>query len=85
MLRKYKENRHRESAPVYFNSDTKTAINSKYYLDKSFQEVFNRSYNLINQGCGWIIEPMINMSIFLHIVHYQEVHTLSYLINQETQ
>ena len=30
LLRKYKENRHRESATVYFNSDTKTIINSKY-------------------------------------------------------
>ena len=81
LLRKYKENRHRESAPVYFNSATKTIINSKYYLDKYFQEIFNRSYNLISQGCGWIIEIMINMSIFLFIVHYQEVHTLSYLTN----
>ena len=40
LLRRYKENRDREFAPVYFNSATRTIINSdKYDLDKSFQEV----------------------------------------------
>ena len=28
-----------EFAPVYFNSATKTVINSEYTLDKSFQEI----------------------------------------------
>ena len=40
LLRKHKENRDIEFAPVYFNSTTKTVINSKYDLDKSFQEIF---------------------------------------------
>ena len=36
---KHKENRDIEYAPVYFNSATKTVINSdKYDFDKSFQE-----------------------------------------------
>ena len=39
LLKKYKENGDIEFAPVYFNSTTKTVINSKYDLDKSFQEI----------------------------------------------
>ena len=36
---KHKENRDIEYSPVYFNSATKTVINSdKYDFDKSFQE-----------------------------------------------
>ena len=36
LLRKHKENEGIEFAPVYFNSTTKTVINSKYILDKYF-------------------------------------------------
>ena len=40
---KYKGNGDREYAPVYFNSATKTVINSdKYGPDKSFQEILYR-------------------------------------------
>ena len=46
LLCKYKENRDIEYAPVYFNSATKTVINSyKYDLDKSFQETLYRIEN----------------------------------------
>ena len=46
-------------APVYFNSATKTVINSdKYDLDKSFQEILYRVDNWINEGSGWIIESV---------------------------
>ena len=46
-----------EYAPVYFNSATKTVINSdKYDFDKSFQEILYRIDNWINEGPGWIIE-----------------------------
>ena len=31
-------------------------INSKYDLDKSFQEIFYRIDNWINEGSGWVIE-----------------------------
>ena len=38
LLSKYKEDGDKEFAPVYFNSATKTVINSdEYMLDKSFQ------------------------------------------------
>ena len=41
-LSNFKENTDREYVLVYFNSTTKTIISSKYDLDKSFQEGFNR-------------------------------------------
>ena len=41
LLCKHKQNGDIEYAPVYFNSATKTVINSdKYYLDKSFSRDF---------------------------------------------
>ena len=39
LLRKHKENKDIEFAPVCFNSTSKIVINSKYMLDKSFQEI----------------------------------------------
>ena len=37
LLKKYKPNGENEFAPVYFNSVTKTVINHKFRLEKSFQ------------------------------------------------
>ena len=48
LLRKHKINGDIEFAPVYFNSTTKTVTNSKYDLDKSFQEILYRNDNWIN-------------------------------------
>ena len=42
LLRKDKQNGGIEFTPAYFNSITKTVINFKYDLDKSFQEVLHR-------------------------------------------
>ena len=57
LLRKYKEYREDiEFALVYFISTTKTVINSKYDLDKSFQEILYRIDNWINEGSGCVIE-----------------------------
>ena len=40
LLCKYRINRDKEFAPLYFNSATKTVINSdEYSLDKSYQEI----------------------------------------------
>ena len=39
LLKKYKPNGEIEFTPVYFNSSTKTVINHRYKLDKSFQEI----------------------------------------------
>ena len=50
LLCKQKENRDKWFAHVYFNSATKTVINSdKYDLDKSFQEILYRIDNWINE------------------------------------
>ena len=38
MLKKYKPNREIEFRPVYFNSTTKTVMNHKFALGKSFQD-----------------------------------------------
>ena len=78
LLRKYKE--YGETyAPVYLNSNTKAVINSKYMLDKSFQEILYKIENWINEGSGWV--KMENRSIFIFTVHYHEVHALKCLIN----
>ena len=45
LLNKYKGNRDKEFAPVYFNSATKTVINPEYMPDKSFQEILCRIDN----------------------------------------
>ena len=58
LLSKHKENQDIEFAPAYFNSTTKTVSNSKYMLDKSFQEILYRIDNWINEGSGWVIESI---------------------------
>ena len=68
LLSKYKENGDREFASVYFNSATKTVINSEYNLDKSFQEILYRTDNWINEGSGWVIESIDaeHVNIFIY-------------------
>ena len=69
LLTKHKMNGDVEYDSVYFNSATKTVINSeKYMLDKSFQEIFYRIDNCLNEGCGLIIESIeaqyVNISVY---------------------
>ena len=69
LLIKHKENGHIEfTLIVYFNCTTKTVINPKNDLDKSFQEILYRIDNWINEVSGWIIKSMdreyINISIY---------------------
>ena len=52
LLNKDKGNGDIEFAPVYFNFTTKTVINSKDDLDKSFQEILYRIDNCITEGSG---------------------------------
>ena len=67
-LKKHKQNDDVEFSPVYFNSTTKTVINFKYHLHKSFQKVLYRINNMINEGSGWVIESIdaecVNISVF---------------------
>ena len=57
---------------MYFNSSTKTIINSRYKLDQSFQEILYRIDAWINRGSGWIIELIesqyINISTYMPLV-----------------
>ena len=62
-----------EYAPVYFNSATKTVINSdKYDLYKSFQKILCRIDNWIKEGSGWIIDSIngeyLNISMYSPLI-----------------
>ena len=61
-----------EFSPVYFNSTTKTVINHKFGLDKSFQEILYRIDNWINEGFGWMVETIkfqyINISTYRPLI-----------------
>ena len=69
MLKKYKLNEEIEFAPVYFNSETKTVINHRFRLEKSFQKILYMIDVWINKGSGWIAEPIesqyINISTYI--------------------
>ena len=77
MLKKYRSNGEIEFAPVYFNSSTKTAINHKYKLDQSFQEILYRNNAWINRGSGWIIELI--ESKYINISNYRPLVRSSYI------
>ena len=68
MLRKDKQNEDIEFAPVFFNFSTKTVINFRFDLDKSFQEVLFRIDNYVNKGSCWIVEIVdaeyVNISVY---------------------
>ena len=77
LLKKYKSNGEIEFAPVYFNSSTKTVINHKYKLNKSFQEILYRIDAWINRGSGWIIELI--ESQYINISTYRPLVGSSYI------
>ena len=56
LVGKRKEIKNIEYGPAYFNSATKTVINSEYNLDKYLQHILCRLDNWINEGSGWIVE-----------------------------
>ena len=72
LLSKTKINGSIEYSPVYFNSTTKTVINSEFNLDKSFQEILYRIDNSINEGSVWIVESIdgeyVNISAYSPLV-----------------
>ena len=77
LLKKYKANREIEFAPFFFNSSTKTVINRRYKLDKSFQEISYRIGAWINRGSGWIIESI--ESQYINISTYRPLAGRSYI------
>ena len=72
LLSKRKINGSIEYSHVYFNSTTKTVINSTFNLDKSFQEILYRIDNWINEGSGWKVESIdgeyVNISAYSPLV-----------------
>ena len=77
LLKKYKPNGEIEFTPVYFNSSTKTVINRRYMLNKSFQEILYRVDAWINRGSGWIIESI--ESQYINISTYRPLVGSSYI------
>ena len=70
LLCKIKNNGEIEHSPVYFNSLSKTVINSnKFGLNQEFQEIVYRLDNWITNGSGWIVEEIssqyLNVSSYL--------------------
>ena len=61
-----------EFSPVYFNSTTKTVINHKFDLDKSFQEILCRVDNWIHESSSWFIESVesqyVNVSTYRPLI-----------------
>ena len=52
-------------------------INHKFNLDKSFQEIFSRIDNWINEGSGWIVELI--ESQYINISTYRPLSGSSYV------
>ena len=63
--------------PVYFNSLTKTVINSDNKLDQLFQEIIYRLENWVSNGSGWIIEEIISQ--FLNVSSYLPLSGSTYI------
>ena len=72
LLSKVKSDGSIEYSPIYFNSTTRTVINSEFNLDKSFQEILYRIDNWINERSGWIVEPVdgeyVNISAYSSLI-----------------
>ena len=52
-------------------------INHKFNIDKSFQEIFFRIDNWINEGSGWIVELI--ESQYINISTYRPLSGSSYV------
>ena len=76
-LKKYKPNEEIEFTPVYFNSTTKTVMNHKFGLGKSFQEILCRIDNWIKEGSGWIVEVI--EPLYINTSTYRPLSGSSYI------
>ena len=87
MKRIKKKSTDRGLTPVYFNSTTKTVIDPKYSLEKSFQEVFNSIDNWISKGSSWIIESIdveyVNISSYSPLPGRSYIELLDKLRNSK--
>ena len=87
LLSKDERNEGIEYSSIYFNSATKTVINSEFSLDKSFQDILYRVDNWINGGSGWIIESKsgeyVNISKYSPLIGSSFVELPSELKNSK--
>ena len=77
LLKKYKSNGSIEFAPVYFHSTTETVINHRFKLENSFQEILFVIDVWINEGSGWIVEPIKGQ--YINISTYRTLSGSSYM------
>ena len=63
--------------PVYFNSTTKTVIDHKFDLDKSFQNILCRIDYWINEWSGWTIKSI--ESQYIDISTFRPLSRSSYI------
>ena len=77
VLKKYKPNGEIEFRPVYFNSLTKTVINHRFRLERSFQEILYMIDIWINNGSGWNVESI--ESQYINISTYRPLSGSSYV------
>ena len=78
LLSKMKNSGETEYSPVYFNSLTKTIINSsRFKLDQAFQEIIYRLENWFSNGSGWIVEEIISQ--YLNLSSYLPLSGSTYI------
>ena len=82
-VKKYKPKGETEFTPVHFISTTKTVINHKFGLDKSFREILCRVDNWINEGSSWIFglieSQYINISTYRPLLGSSYINLLAEL------
>ena len=67
-----------EYSTVYFNSKTKTVINSdKFSLDQSFREILYKIDHWINHESGWIIKEI--EEYYLNVSSYSPLIGSTYI------
>ena len=77
LLKKHKLNGEIEFAPVYFNSTIETAINHRFKLENSFQNILYLIDVWINEGSSWIVESI--KSQYINISTYKPLSGNSYI------
>ena len=78
LLSKVKSSGEIEYSPVYFNSLTKTVINSnKFKLNDYFNEIVYRLENWISDRSGWVVKEIINQ--YLHVISYLPLSGSTYV------
>ena len=77
LLKKYKLNGEIEFAPVYYNSTIETAINHRFKLENSFENILYLIHVWINEGSSWIVESI--KSQYINISTYRPLSGNSYI------